>query len=64
MKALIIGAGFGGIAAAVELKRHGIRDLTVLEKAPDYGGTWLLERTPEFDPAEYHFVQQPAPVAA
>jgi cation diffusion facilitator CzcD-associated flavoprotein CzcO len=46
MKVLIIGAGFGGIAAAVELKRHGIRDLTVLEKAPDFGGTWFHNTYP------------------
>jgi cation diffusion facilitator CzcD-associated flavoprotein CzcO len=46
MKVIIIGAGFGGIAAAVELRRHGISDVTVLEKAPDFGGTWFYNTYP------------------
>ena len=33
----IVGAGFGGIAAAIELKRHGIDDVTILERAPQLG---------------------------
>jgi cation diffusion facilitator CzcD-associated flavoprotein CzcO len=43
---LIVGAGFGGIAAAIELRRHGIADVTVLEKAPDLGGTWFYNTYP------------------
>src|ERR1700716_1830794 len=46
MRVVIIGGGFGGIAAAVELKRHGITDVTVLEKAPDFGGTWFHNTYP------------------
>ena len=46
MKVVIIGAGFGGIAAAVELRRHGITDVTILEKAPDFGGTWFHNTYP------------------
>ena len=30
---VIVGAGFGGIAAAIELRRHGFDDVTVLERA-------------------------------
>ena len=37
---VIVGAGFGGIGAAIRLRRAGIRDVTVLEKAADLGGTW------------------------
>ncbi|WP_460852889.1 flavin-containing monooxygenase [Nocardioides montaniterrae] len=37
---VIIGSGFGGIAAAIELKRLGIDDVVVLEKAADVGGVW------------------------
>lgn len=37
---LIIGSGFGGIAAAVELKKAGIEDIVVLEQADDVGGVW------------------------
>jgi cation diffusion facilitator CzcD-associated flavoprotein CzcO len=43
---LIVGAGFGGIAAAIELRRHGIADVTILEKAPDLGGTWFYNSYP------------------
>jgi cation diffusion facilitator CzcD-associated flavoprotein CzcO len=37
---VIVGAGFGGLAAAIELRRHGFADVTVLERAPSIGGTW------------------------
>ncbi|WP_216912187.1 flavin-containing monooxygenase [Nocardia noduli] len=37
---LVIGAGFGGIGAAIELRRGGFRDVTVLERADDLGGVW------------------------
>ena len=43
---MIIGAGFGGIAAAIELQRRGFRDLTILERAPDLGGTWFYNSYP------------------
>jgi cation diffusion facilitator CzcD-associated flavoprotein CzcO len=43
---LIVGAGFGGIAAAIELKRHGIEDVTILERAPEMGGTWHYNSYP------------------
>jgi cation diffusion facilitator CzcD-associated flavoprotein CzcO len=36
----IIGAGLGGIGAAIALRRHGIDDIVVLERASDIGGTW------------------------
>ena len=35
----MVGAGFGGIAAAVELRKRGV-DLVVLEKADRVGGVW------------------------
>src|SRR4051794_18755658 len=40
LKVVIVGAGFGGIAAAIELLRHGFRDLVILERAGEIGGTW------------------------
>ena len=43
---LIVGAGFGGIAAAIELRRHGIEDVTILEKADELGGTWFYNHYP------------------
>ncbi len=46
LEVLIVGAGFGGIAAAIELRRHGITDVAILEKAPDLGGTWFYNSYP------------------
>jgi cation diffusion facilitator CzcD-associated flavoprotein CzcO len=43
---LIVGAGFGGVAAAIELKRHGIEDVTILDRAADLGGTWFYNSYP------------------
>ncbi|BBH16933.1 putative monooxygenase [Nocardioides baekrokdamisoli] len=37
---VIIGAGFGGIAAAIELKKAGYDDIAILEKGNDVGGVW------------------------
>lgn len=36
----VIGTGFGGLAAVIELKRRGYEDIVVLEKASDVGGVW------------------------
>ncbi len=36
----IIGAGFGGIGMAIQLRRHGIETFTVFERADRLGGTW------------------------
>jgi cation diffusion facilitator CzcD-associated flavoprotein CzcO len=41
MHVIIVGAGFGGLAAAIELRAHGFEDLTILEAAPGLGGTWF-----------------------
>lgn len=38
--AIVIGAGFGGLAAAIKLKKAGFARLVVLEKAGRLGGTW------------------------
>ncbi len=37
---MIIGAGTAGLLAAIELRRFGIDDLVVYEKAARVGGTW------------------------
>jgi cation diffusion facilitator CzcD-associated flavoprotein CzcO len=46
LEVLIVGAGFGGIAAAIELRRRGIAEVSILEKASDLGGTWLYNSYP------------------
>ena len=43
---MIIGAGFGGIAAAIELRSHGIDVVVLLEASSDLGGTWLHNTYP------------------
>ncbi|MEV6773722.1 NAD(P)/FAD-dependent oxidoreductase [Nocardia sp. NPDC051030] len=37
---VIIGAGFGGLGAAIRLTKAGIHDFILLEQAADIGGTW------------------------
>jgi len=37
MNSIVIGSGFGGIAAALRLKAKG-HDVTLIEKHPDLGG--------------------------
>ena len=39
-RVVVIGAGFGGLAAAVALRRKGIDDLLIVERADGVGGTW------------------------
>src|SRR5215203_4966679 len=36
----IVGSGFAGLGAAIRLKRDGIHDFVVLERASSVGGTW------------------------
>src|SRR6185295_5893650 len=36
----VIGTGFGGLAAAIELKKRGYDDIVIFEKAEDVGGVW------------------------
>jgi cation diffusion facilitator CzcD-associated flavoprotein CzcO len=40
LTAVIVGAGFSGLAAGIQLKRAGIQDFVILEKAARVGGTW------------------------
>jgi cation diffusion facilitator CzcD-associated flavoprotein CzcO len=46
LEVVIVGAGFGGVAAAIELRRHGIDAVTLLEAAPWLGGTWFYNTYP------------------
>jgi long-chain acyl-CoA synthetase len=36
----IVGCGFGGLAAAIELKRSGFDNFTIFERASSVGGVW------------------------
>lgn len=47
---LIVGAGFGGMGAAISLKRLGYgadtRSIAILDREDDLGGTWHVNRYP------------------
>lgn len=45
-RVVIIGAGFAGICMAIKLRRAGIEDFVILEKAENVGGTWFFNRYP------------------
>ncbi|WEG09888.1 NAD(P)/FAD-dependent oxidoreductase [Microbacterium horticulturae] len=40
VRVLIVGAGFSGIGLAYKLKRAGVLDVAILERAQDVGGVW------------------------
>jgi cation diffusion facilitator CzcD-associated flavoprotein CzcO len=40
LDAIVVGAGFSGIAAGVQLRKAGFHDFVILEKADGVGGTW------------------------
>ncbi|MFF7339499.1 flavin-containing monooxygenase [Streptomyces sp. NPDC008163] len=40
VRVAVIGSGFGGLGAAVRLRREGITDFVILERAGSVGGTW------------------------
>ena len=46
VKVAIIGAGFGGLAAAIRLLQQNIDDFIIIEKTGDVGGTWRENRYP------------------
>lgn len=46
LEVLIVGAGFGGIAAAIELQQHGFTDVRILDRASELGGTWYHNHYP------------------
>ncbi|MFE2041815.1 flavin-containing monooxygenase [Streptomyces sp. NPDC059477] len=46
VRVAVIGSGFGGLGAAVRLRREGVTDFVVLERAGSVGGTWRDNRYP------------------
>ena len=46
MDVLIVGGGYSGMLASVHLKRRGVTDFRIVEKAGDFGGTWYWNRYP------------------
>ena len=43
---VIVGGGFAGMLTAIDLGKHGITDVRIIEKAGDFGGTWYWNRYP------------------
>ncbi len=42
----ILGGGFAGLLAAVNLRKSGVEDFRIIEMAGDFGGTWYWNRYP------------------
>lgn len=43
----IIGAGFGGVGMAIQLRKYGFEDFTIFEKAATIGGVWRDNTYPD-----------------
>ncbi|MGY4710805.1 flavin-containing monooxygenase [Mycolicibacterium sp. CBM1] len=46
LDAIIVGAGFAGIGAGIQLKRLGFDNFVLLEREADLGGTWYVNHYP------------------
>lgn len=62
---IIIGAGFGGLGAAIECKRLGITDILILDRDTGVGGTWHTNTYPgvavDIASATYSYSFEPNP---
>ena len=62
---IIVGAGFGGMGVAIELRRMGIEDILILERRSDAGGTWHANSYPgiavDIASVTYSFSFEPNP---
>ena len=65
VRVLVVGAGLSGICAAVKLRRAGIEDFAVLDRAAELGGTWRDNTYPgcacDVPSALYSFSFEPKP---
>lgn len=63
--ATIVGAGPGGICAAIRLKQAGIDDFLIVERSGEAGGTWASSRYPgvscDVPSALYSYSFEPKP---
>lgn len=62
---IIVGAGFGGLGAAIEVKRLGIEDFVILDRDTGVGGTWYGNNYPgaavDIASASYSYSFEPNP---
>lgn len=63
--AVVVGAGFGGMGAAIQLNRLGYDNLLILERESDLGGTWHVNHYPgltvDIPSATYSYSFEPNP---
>src|SRR3954451_5956904 len=52
---IIVGAGFGGIGAAIQMNRLGYDNILIVDREDDLGGTWHVNHYPGLS------VDQPSP---
>ncbi len=43
---VVVGGGFGGLLAGARLREAGVKDIRLIEKGGDFGGTWYWNRYP------------------
>ncbi|MEU7629057.1 NAD(P)/FAD-dependent oxidoreductase [Nocardia sp. NPDC049220] len=62
----IVGTGFAGLAAAIELKKHGHDDIVLFERGSEVGGVWRENTYPgascDVPSSLYSFSFEPNPV--
>ena len=46
VEVVVIGGGFGGLLAGARLRESGVKDIRMIEKGGDFGGTWYWNRYP------------------
>ena len=46
VEVLVIGGGFGGLQMGAKLRDAGVKDIRLVEKGGDFGGTWYWNRSP------------------
>jgi len=43
---VVVGGGFGGLLTGARLREAGVKDIRIIEKGGDFGGTWYWNRYP------------------
>lgn len=43
---IVVGAGFGGMGASIQLKKMGFENILILDREDDLGGTWHVNHYP------------------
>ncbi|PCJ18147.1 MAG: monooxygenase [Gammaproteobacteria bacterium] len=46
VEVVIIGGGLGGLLAGARLREAGVKDIRIIEKGAEFGGTWYWNRYP------------------